>query len=330
MEQSLWNAAKNGSEDQVRKILAENPVVDVNRSGESGYRPLHWACQNGNDQIVSLLLARPDLNVNQKNNSSLTPLMLACMRGHDVCAGLLLSDPRIKVNLGDNNSTTALSMACMSGRGKVVTLLLAHPDINVNQKSGGFATSPFMEACKGGFVDCVRPMLKDPRVDVNATDAGESTPMYCAARNGHMGVIKWWIASGREIDLGKPGDLWKTDAIGIAKRREKHEVVSLLERFRDHPEQTRYQTRQELRWYDVDAAANYALMIFLCDELLSLTEAAETTNPEAIRFLRMASRLPMELQMLVSNMATGSAQRSIGDVAAEKAFSDLAKKLMKK
>ena len=44
------------------------------------------------------------------------------------------------------------------------------------------------------------------------------TPLWWAARYGFLDGIKWWIASGREIDLGKPGDVDKTDAIGVAKK----------------------------------------------------------------------------------------------------------------
>ena len=43
-----------------------------------------------------------------------------------------------------------------------------------------------------------------------------TTPLYAAA-SGSLDVIKWWIASGREMDLGRPGDVGKTDAIGKAK-----------------------------------------------------------------------------------------------------------------
>ena len=61
-------------------------------------------------------------------------------------------------------------------------------------------------------------MLKDSRVKVNEPDNDGSTPLWCAAYYGHLDIIKWWIASGREMDLGKPGDVDKTDAIGVAKK----------------------------------------------------------------------------------------------------------------
>ena len=56
-------------------------------------------------------------------------------------------------------------------------------------------------------------MLKDSRVKVNEPDIDGFTPLWRAAYWGHLDVIKWWIAFGREVDLGKSGD-FKTDAIG--------------------------------------------------------------------------------------------------------------------
>ena len=80
------------------------------------------------------------------------------------------------------------------------------------------------------------------------------TPLWYAARWGHFDVIKWWIASGREMDFGKPGDVDKTDAIGVAKQRGKTEVVTLLERFKSDAAQTRHAVRVELGWYDEAAS----------------------------------------------------------------------------
>jgi len=72
-----------------------------------------------------------------------------------------------------------------------------------------------------------------------------ATPLQNAAYWGRHDEIKWWIASGREMNLGTPGDISKTDAIGAAK--EKTEVVSLLERFKSDATKTRSEVRLELR-----------------------------------------------------------------------------------
>ena len=68
---------------------------------------------------------------------------------------------------------------------------------------------------------CVREMLKDSRVKVNEPTNDGWTPLCVAARYGHLDAIRWWIAFGREMDLGKPGDVGKTDAIGVAMKNGK-------------------------------------------------------------------------------------------------------------
>jgi len=80
---------------------------------------------------------------------------------------------------------------------------------------------------------------------VNEPENNGETPLFWAAYEGHQDVIKWWIASGREMNLGTPGDDM-TDAIGAAKMMGKTEVVSLLERFKSDPAKTRSEVRKEL------------------------------------------------------------------------------------
>jgi len=53
---------------------------------------------------------------------------------------------------------------------------------------------------------------------VDEPDNDGGTPLRWAAYRGHYDVIELWIASGREMDLGKSGDIYKTDAIGAAKK----------------------------------------------------------------------------------------------------------------
>jgi len=71
-----------------------------------------------------------------------------------------------------------------------------------------------------------------------------------AAYRGHYDVIELWIASGREMHLGKSGDIYKTDAIGEAKKYRKTEVVTLLKRFKKNPNETRQAARVGIDWYN--------------------------------------------------------------------------------
>jgi len=131
-------------------------------------------------------------------------------------AEMIRRDPGFKVDMDLGFGVTFLQEACEGDwRSAVIPLLLAHPDVDANS-SDIIGCTPFYWAC-GGFPSCVREMRKDSRVNVNEPDYDGYTPLWCAARNGFLDVIKWWIASGREMDLGKPGDVDKTDAIGGGK-----------------------------------------------------------------------------------------------------------------
>jgi len=166
-------------------------------------------------------------------------------------AELMRQDPGFKVNMAQNDSGwTLLHYAWHRvSRFAVIPLLLAHPGINVNVKDM-FGQTPFYFACSDGNPTCVREMLKDSRVKEDESDDGGETPLRCAACDGHLEVIRWWIASGREMDLGTPGDIHYTDAIGTAMKEGETEVVTLLERFKENPEETRYQMRVERGFFD--------------------------------------------------------------------------------
>jgi len=90
-------------------------------------------------------------------------------------------------------------------------------------------------------------MLGDSRVNANEPNSYGRTPLRDAATvSGSLELIKWWIASGRVMDLGKPGDIYFSDAIGWARKKGWTEVVTLLERFKSDAAKTRSEVRKEL------------------------------------------------------------------------------------
>ena len=133
--------------------------------------------------------------------------MLVAVRSGNakMLAELMEQDPGFTVNVYlDGNGWTFLHHAFGSGNSSaVIPLLLAHPDIDVNAKATSGST-PFSVACASGSTSCVREMLKDSRVKVSEPNRFGYTPLWGAAQNGHLDVIRWWIASGTEMDLGIP------------------------------------------------------------------------------------------------------------------------------
>jgi len=240
-------------------------------------------------------------------------------------AELMRQDPDFDVNMElEEGGTTLFHIACLDNHSSaVIPILLAHPDIDVNVKDKAGCT-PFQLACSTGRTYCVREMLKDSRVKVNEPRNDGETPLWGAASDGYLDIIKWWLASGKETDLGEPGDD-KTDVIGVAKKYGRPEVVTLLERFEENPVKTRHATRLELGWYDEAAAEMFALVVFVSDGLLQIKETALTP---AAMFFNIAKRLPLELQMVLCCRQVGSAKEIIPRKDSEAAFKSLAMRLM--
>ena len=237
------------------------------------------------DKLKEILMRNPDLDVNWKNGGE-----------------------------GD----TALHIACQNDR---ASILLDHPDIDVNTINS-CKRSPFLVACRMGGISCVRLLLKDSRVDLSH---GGFTPLFWAASADQIGVIKWWIASGKEMDLGQQGDKC-ADAIGVAKEKRRTEVVTLLERFKENAKDTRKAMRLESSWYDDAAADMFALVVFVSDGLLQINDT--TTTTPAARFFSIAAQLALELQIMLCFRLVGSGKEIISGKDSEVAFKSLAKRLL--
>jgi len=124
------------------------------------------------------------------------------------------------------------------------------------------------------------------------------------------------------MDLGKPGDDMKTDAIAAAKKEKKTEVVTLLERFQSDAAKTRYAMRVELGLLDDLAAEMFAMVVFVSDGLL---QTKDTTPSPAARFFSIAAQLPLELQMVLCYRVMGSNKELILGKEREAAFRELAR-----
>jgi hypothetical protein len=162
----------------------------------------------------------------------------------------LEDNPAFDVNEDlDGAGRTALHIACRDDHHEIVSVLLVHPQINVNQRNDGGDT-PFLLGCLLGKVEVVKVLLKDSRVDINMADNYECPPLWWASCYGHDEMIKWMIAlRGDELDLAKKGMYRGQEytAIEIARKENKTEVVSLLERFTNNPVEIRREVKNELR-----------------------------------------------------------------------------------
>ena len=83
--QELYNAAANGSLDEVTKLLKQG--ADPNYQPFYGkWTPLHAACANNHPMVVKALV-KNKANVSARDRIEYTPLHVACMYGYMGCVG---------------------------------------------------------------------------------------------------------------------------------------------------------------------------------------------------------------------------------------------------
>lgn len=207
----------------------------------------------------------------------------------------------------------------------------------------------FEQICSKGWIKSAKLLIRDRRVELNIRDFADRSPLYYAISDDQVDIIRFWIASGRKMDLtGILEDTnlfsWRTRGVGTYYEWIKEE----LEQFQANPEKTRHRVRLELgekgetEFLETAAAEIFALVVFLCDGLLKpklpgpgLERAyavhsgrVGVKDTDADRFFKIASELPLELQQILCLRAVGSAKRSIASGASEKAFRQLAKRLV--
>ena len=345
---ALHVAYESGLEGVVKRLLEEKEI-DPNWKGSDGNSPLHKACQNGNRIIVSLLLANEKVDPNLSDRTGKTPLFIASEYNRINVVHLLSIDRRVNVNQATNDGRTPffvayrsenyktaqilrnheafditrkscanelLIMACTRGDKEVFELLLQAGQVDVNFSSYGGET-PLFAASKNGHHEFVSVLLAIPDLDPNKKsriydddddDYHLKTPLWIASREGHLSVVQRMLASGRQLDTDLYDQTWLDPP-----------CVSLINDYETDPVSTRDRLQRELGFI----AYTFALVVFLCDGLLRITET--TVQSPASRFFKICSRLPLEMQRVLCNRAYGSPEDDILSEDSELAFRLLAR-----
>jgi len=106
-------------------------------------------------------------------------------------------------------------------------------------------------------------------------------------------------------------------------------IDNLIESFDLDPDATRQQLRELPELRDPFISDLYALVIFLCDDLLTMSAGSSTSSlHKAARFFQIARCLPMELQMVLCNRVFGARKNSVLTKHSEPAFKKLGRLLV--
>ena len=154
------------------------------------------------------------------------------------------------VNEQDKYGYTALWNACANNHTEIAEILLKNKKINTNLQDDG-GSSPFYFACYDSY-ECVLIMLKDARVNVNLANNQGISPLMVTCYHEHTKTVQLLISFGRNIDILKKstkdaGDIKSgSTALDVAKRRNKTDIVQLLEQYQNNPKETQKTLRNEL------------------------------------------------------------------------------------
>jgi hypothetical protein len=279
----------------VRRLIDNHPGTDITE----GMSPsaLLMACQHGSAEMVELLFDRyPDITCGISGHCrSYTPLHQAALSDRPDIVKILLKRGKTNfdVNAITNGKLTAFTIACYYHRNS----------------------------------ECAKLLLDDPRTDPETCDVFARTPLCLVIKHMDTGLLRHWLATGRKLGLTET--LGIREAINTATVNKWAEGVELLERHSVHPVLLRHEMRLELGWLETEAARFFAAVVFLSDGLLRLKvrNFAITMDATRSRFLRIAERLPLELQMVLCHRLVGSSKSTVLGVHSEPAFRELASEL---
>ena len=108
---------------------------NLNIRDDYGFRPLHFAVQNGEKEKVKLLLSA-GVNTNAKTDHGFTPLYFAVGKKGDLEIIKMLIKSGSSLNVKDKNGITPLHYAAWGSSEKIILLLNAGADKNAITKSG--------------------------------------------------------------------------------------------------------------------------------------------------------------------------------------------------
>ena len=208
LKQQLVKAFKDFHLDKGKKAL---PLVKkwISVKKDPDFSPLDhgrsmllFAAYYGNYEICKILL-EAKANPNLAKEDGFKALHLAAINGHEKIIKILLSK-NIDVNVATDKGYTALYLAASYEHFEAMKILLEHPGIKVNKITQENKSLPIHISSSLGNVRYVK-LLLEKKSHINSLDNYGQTPLFYAAQNAHLDVVKLLLKNYAAHDLTRPG-----------------------------------------------------------------------------------------------------------------------------
>ena len=131
--------------------------------------------------------------------SKIDIIIVTSFLGHRRSLNRLLSSP---TDFGSRTISSALFWAAQQAHDACFAALLKSSKCDP-QNSGNGDQIPLLAASQFGRLDCVRLLLEDDRVDINALDSVGRSALFLATAGNHLDVVKRLLAH-KDIDVNLP------------------------------------------------------------------------------------------------------------------------------
>ncbi|XP_067660340.1 putative ankyrin repeat protein RF_0381 [Haliotis asinina] len=202
----LHLACLGGDVDVVKYILSQD-MAYIDGRAQRGRTPMMLAAENGHKEVVELLVGEgADMSLVDKQRDNI--LHCAC-RGGDLEGGHLevvtyiVSQNKVDINSRGWKQKTPVMVAAEMGKKDVVEFLVEHGADLLLVKDGG--SNILHLACKGGYVEVVKYIVSQNKVDINSAGWKQRTPVIVAAEMGEKDVVEFLVEHGADLLLVKDG-----------------------------------------------------------------------------------------------------------------------------
>jgi len=219
--QDIYEAAKNGDVDEIRKILEKNPeLLDV--PDRYGFTPLHRAVIYGKKEMILFLMEKgADIKGKNKALRGWTPLQSALFADNNGISDLLVGHGALD-ELENEEGLTYLYLAASSGNASLISKLIDKgiPAAVINK----YGETPLHKAAGNGHIAAAEVLL-DKGADINAKNLKGEAPFHVAELSGKEEMAAFLKQKGAET---KPAffPILKGPYLGMPEPGEKLEIFA--------------------------------------------------------------------------------------------------------
>ncbi|WP_419198621.1 ankyrin repeat domain-containing protein [Wolbachia endosymbiont of Rhagoletis cingulata] len=205
-----------------RFLIKKGADINAADKGPYGKKPIHVAAENNSKDIIEFFLSK-GVGINDTDKQGYTPLHYAAWRGRLEVAKFLIEEYANSIFKYNNGSTLPCN-APLKNHLHVMKCSIGNRNIlEIRDNSGRV---PLHCAASNGKLDMVKYFIDEEKVDVNIKDNGYWTPLHWASWGGHLDVAKYLVDKRANINAK---DKSSKIPLNVAIDQKHNDVVKYLE-----------------------------------------------------------------------------------------------------